>query len=219
MTLQKNKEELMRIVDRNDNTLAKLLDILKNVSDLGKPFENYIKKVMVAKQCLKTHILHKEGSITERAYYVSYGFILAYYFTKSGNLRVVKILGPGSIVAGHGFLNHKKSKYNLMVFKDTYVLEITYEQMQSGYVEVPGMQELAMLTKEGFEDEELAQDEVLSKSAEERVIDFYTKYPMLIPPGAMIKDLFVASLLRISPDHLRHIRASLIKKGLLPLKK
>jgi CRP-like cAMP-binding protein len=218
MKLNKNGEELMEIVPMNPNTMAKLLEILKKVRDLGELFDNYLKNVMVAKLCLGTHDLHKKGKITKSAYYISSGYIIAYYYTKTGELRVVKILGPGYIAAGQGFLNHKESKYNLMILKDTLVLEITYDQMQNGYAEVPGMQELALLTKEDLYDEDLLLAEMLSKTGEERIIDFYRKFPMLLKLPRLIQDKYIASLLHLSVPRLQHIRVDLFNRGLLPVK-
>jgi len=218
MKLNKNGEELMEIVPMNPNTMAKLLEILKKIKNLGEPFDDYLKNVMVAKLCLGTHDLHKKGKITKSAYYISSGYIIAYYYTKKGELRVVKILGPGYIAAGHGFLNNKESKYNLMILKDTLVLEITYDQMQNGYAEVPGMQELALLTKEDLYDEDLQLVEMLSKTGEERITDFYRKFPMLLKLPRLIQDQYIASLLHLSIYRFQHIRSALVKSGSLPVK-
>jgi len=218
MKLKKSERELMEICPMNPNTLAKLLEILKKVRDLGEPLDNYLKDVMVAKRCLETHVIHKEGDITESAYFIARGFIIVYYFTEEGVLRVVKIIGPGWIAAGQGFLGHKKSIYNLMILKDSLVLEITYEQMQRGYVEVPGMQELAMVTKEDLYDEDLLVTKMLGKTGEQRVIDFYTKFPMLLKFPRLIQDLYIASHLYLSIDHFQHIRSALLKNKILPVK-
>ncbi|WP_316834619.1 Crp/Fnr family transcriptional regulator [Pedobacter nutrimenti] len=215
MKLEKTKKELMEIISLDSNTLTQLLEMLRKVKNLGEPFDHYLKEVMVAKQCLETHVIHKEGEITKSAYYITSGFMIAYYFTEAGDLRVVKILGPGSIMAGHGFLNHKKSKYNLMIFKDTCVLEITYDQMQNGYAQVGGMQELAMFTKESFEEKDLARNEMISKTGEERVLAFYKEFPMLLPPGRYITDIYIASHLHLSLATLRRVRADLIARRLL----
>ncbi|HWW40737.1 hypothetical protein [Pedobacter sp.] len=218
MKLKKPEKELMEIVPMNPNTIAKLLEILKPIKNLGLPFDNYLKSVMVAKRCLGTHDIHEEGKIIKSAYYISSGFIIAYYYTKTGELRVVKIFGPGYIAAGNGFLNHKVSKYNLMILKGTLVLEITYDQMQNGYAEVPGMQELALLTKEDLYDEDLQLAEMLSKTGEERILEFYKRFPTLLKLPRLLQDKYIASLLHLSVPRLQHIRVDLFNRGLLPVK-
>jgi CRP-like cAMP-binding protein len=215
----KNEKPKMEIVPMNDNTLNRLLHILTKRKKLDENFGAYLQRVMVAKYCLETHDMWELGKVITSAYYISYGFILVYYYNANGKLCVWKLFKAGDIVAGNSFLNEEGCLYHMKIFKGTNILEITIDQMKTGYATVPGMLELTKRTVASFEKRDFYQFEALRRGGKACVLHLYKENPGLLPPGSLISDAFLASLLNMSEDNLQRLRAILISEGELPNKR
>jgi len=220
MTLLKKEKSKMKAVPLPRPAFEKLIEYLKAIKDpLPDGLEPYLENVMAASLCLGTHVIHLEGDVIDKAYFISRGFMIAFYIDEQGNEQVLDIFFAGEIVAGNSFMNGKAARYNLRIFKDAFVLEITHAQMEVGYAGIAGMDELARLTLASFEDKKVEWNTAKSKGGEELVYFLYKNNLDLLPPGNTIKDPNLASHLGMSIDTLHRYRSSLIKKGLLPDKK
>jgi len=220
MTLLRKENPKMKAVPLPKPAFEKLIQYLKSIKKpLPDGLESYLEKVMTASLCLGTHVIHLEGAAIDKAYFISRGFMIAFYIDENGDEQVLDIFFAGEIVAGNSFMNGKPAKYNLRIFKDAFVLEITHAQMEAGYASIEGMDELARLTLASFEDKKVEWNNAKKKGGEELVYFLYKNNLDLLPPGNIIKDSNLASHLGMSVDTLHRYRSSLIKKGLLPGKK
>jgi len=218
MSLPKNEKQPSYIVPMNAKAFKWLIETLQAVKNpLPDHLEEYLESVMQARYCRSTHILHEQDTIIDKAYFISSGYIIVYYFNAEGKLSVLRIYGPGQIVAGNSFMNCIKAGYCIKVYEEAYLLEITHSQMETGYKTIPGMDELARLTLASFEDKEMFRDEMIRKGGEDSVLHFYRTFPGLLHTR-IIRDEYIASYLLMSADYLQRCRMRLIEQRILPEK-
>ncbi|WP_316834753.1 Crp/Fnr family transcriptional regulator [Pedobacter nutrimenti] len=212
----KKKKPAMEYVPMPEKAFKKLIAYLASIKKpLPEKLEPYLDEVMKAAICRVKHDIHKQGDVIGKAYYIVRGFMMAYYLDEAGHEHVLRIYSEGEIVAGNGFMNGSASRYYLKIYDDSFVLEITHAQMETGYRTIEKMDELARLTIASFENKEIEKDEKIRKGGEDSVLHFYLSHRGLLPAGKVIKDAHIASYLHMKISSLTRIRASLIKKGLL----
>jgi CRP-like cAMP-binding protein len=188
---------------------------MKNNAPMNPALEDYLREVMTAKYCDKTTTLHEQDEVTDKAYFIADGVVVIYRVVE-GNVEVIRICGKNHIVAGSSFMLANSSPYYVMAIKGTYLLEITAEQMEYAYQNIPETESLSRKVLASFEAKELERDTMIRKGGEESVLYFYTEFIELYPAGALVKDEWIASYLMMTVTNLSITRTRLAKKGLLP---
>lgn len=150
------------------------------------------------------------------AYFLLSGYVVVCYIDDKGEIRVVRIAFGEQIIAIDAFMQNKPSPYYIIAMREAVLISIDYDNMLAIYRDVPGVDELAVKTSASYERLEKERDELLNKSNRERVLEFYSDKPDLLPAKkSPLQDLYIASYLKMNIDTFRRVRNKLIAEGLL----
>ncbi|HZY35952.1 MAG TPA: cyclic nucleotide-binding domain-containing protein [Mucilaginibacter sp.] len=189
------------------NRLYKTLDSYKKQSPA---YYEYLGEIMKPQYFAKDEVLYEQGQVIKKAYFLSSGFMMANHYTeKEGDKHVVNIFSRDEIISGKSFTEQTPSDYELVACKGTYVLHLTYEEVNTIYSKFPDTQEQAMIILADKEKKELETKRMLGLERMDMVAEFYKRHPELLKAGKIIKDSDIASFLLIGQSTLRGLRAKL----------
>jgi CRP-like cAMP-binding protein len=192
-----------------------VLDRLFKALDKYKPqspaYYKHLAEVIKPRYFARNEVLYEQGQVIDKAYFLSSGFLTANYYNHKGDKQLINIYSTDEIVSGKSFTSQHPSAYELMACKDTYVLYLTYKQVNVIYEQFPGTQEQAMFILAGRENKELSRNRMLNQYAGKKVADFYAAFPELSEPGKIMVDADIASYLMISESTLRAHRTKLTR--------
>lgn len=213
------KNDIQKML-KNLKFLARLMAYLQRIdpaTPLSDKLEPELKDGMEEQAFMKKlQILIEQGEIPDKALFLLAGYVMIYYIDEQGEIRVVRICYGEQIIAIDAFMGQKKSPYYVVSAKEAVTISISYNNMQQVYANVPGVEELAVKTAASYEKLERQRDELLNKPYRERILEFYSDKPDLLPAKkSPLQDKYIASYLRMNIDTFRLIRRELKNEGLL----
>jgi signal-transduction protein with cAMP-binding, CBS, and nucleotidyltransferase domain len=167
--------------------------------------------------CHKPTILEEEGCVPKYAYYVLRGFVLVYGYDAELNRYVRAIYNEHSFVALNCLMLQRRSEYTIVACADTLVWRISYSDMQLARRRCVDNDDIFWkASAAGMESGEALKNGLRSRSAQNRTLAFYSKFPCLLPPRkSIVKSPDIADYLMLSCDQLKRIRIALRHKQLL----
>ena len=192
---------MKQILKENINSHISLSE--KEVNDFCNLFEDrFIKK----KECLL-----KEGEICRFEGFVKKGLFRIYHIDNSGLEQVLYFGFEGWWIADiDSFTNEKPSRLFIEALEDSEVLLISRENKEFAYQHIPAIEKLfRIMTQKTHVALQRRMIDTLSKTAEERYIDFIDKYPQLY---LRLTNLQIAAYLGISHEFLSKIRKRISQK-------
>jgi len=196
---EKTLDKIMMLIQRADPTFA-----------LPVRLRSFLSKELTSQTLYQENtILHHQDAKVGLAYYVVTGFVQIYYYDEFGDKHTTRFYPEDTIVAMNSFMDEKESPFYIEVCTGSVLTSISLENMKYIYANMKGMQELSRKVSSFFEGKELMRDRLLNRPAEERTALFYRRYPRLKPPTMFVRDVSVASFLRLHPSSLRNCRAAL----------
>lgn len=204
----------------NEKFLARLIAVLRSIdpkTPLPKELEPKLRRLMktvpFSKKLLKLIV---QDDVPDKAFFLIAGYILMYYIDESGEIRVTRIYCRDTIIAPDAFMSQVKSAYYFVASREAVIIRITHAGMKEIYKDIPEVQELARKTAASYEKLEKQRDELMNKTNREKILEFYSDKPDLLPPKkSPLQDRYIASYLRMKLDNFRKTRAALRKEGLL----
>lgn len=157
----------------------------------------------------KTTIL-SYGKVAQEVYFVIRGCMRLYY-DKDG-VDISAFFFTENMFAGayDSFTTKTKSRHSIETVEDCHCLSITYNSLQSLYVELPKMNELIrkVLEKRFFELHQLFTSQILD-SPEERYLNLLKERPDLLQ---RVPQHQIATFLGVTPVSLSRIRSRVSKR-------
>ena len=154
----------------------------------------------------KKAVLLKENTVASAAYFVLKGCLYNYYQDEYGDKHVVQFAQEGSWITDFkSFYKARPSKTFVQALEDSCVVKIKRQDLYNLFAKVPKLERLyykilssalALATERVLDS--------LSKSAEERYVEFLKKFPGI---GQRVPQYMVASYLGITPVFLSKLRA------------
>lgn len=200
--------------------LARLMAILRSIdpkTPLPAKLEPELKRLMdEVRFKTKPQVLATQDKIPDKAILLLNGYVVVYYIDEKGEMRVVRIVHREQIIAIDAFMQHKPSPYYIVAMRQAVMLSISYDNMNKVYLNVPGVDKLARKTAASYESLERERDELTSKPSRERILEFYSDKPELLPAKrSPLPDKYIASYLRVNIDTFRLLRRQLRMEKLL----
>ena len=157
----------------------------------------------------KTTIL-SYGKVAQEVYFVIRGCMRLYY-DKDG-VDISAFFFTENMFAGayDSFTTKTKSRHSIETIEDCHCLSITYNSLQSLYIELPKMNELIrkVLEKRFFELHQLFTSQILD-SPEERYLNLLKERPDLLQ---RVPQHQIATFLGVTPVSLSRIRSRVSKR-------
>lgn len=159
----------------------------------------------------KKQFLLRAGQICKFEGFVIKGCLRVYYLDEQGQERILYFaIEDWWITDIDSFTNNTPSILNIEALEDSEVLLITQPYKEALYEQVPIVEKLfRIMTQKTHVALQRRMISALGKTADERYLEFITKYPQL---EQRLTQLQVASYLGISHEFLSKIRKKLAKQ-------
>ncbi len=163
------------------------------------------RKKLVVKHYRKNSFLHQLGQICKYTFFVNKGLLRLYDIDEKGDEKNTLFAKEEWWVSDlYSFHSQRPGTYFLQALEDTEVLQLSKHHMESLLLKIPKLERFwRILHLNAF----IAQQErvmhMISKSAEQRYLDFIEKYPNA---ELRIPQKHIASYLGITPEFLSKMK-------------
>ena len=150
------------------------------------------------------------NTIQQEIGFVYHGLIRAFYVDEKGNEITVKFVSENHYATDYtAFITCTPSKYYFQCIEPTFIVNISYEHIQSGYEKFPNFERYGRLVAEAvLQYQQKRIESFLFETAEERYLDFVKEYPDLFNRVSLSH---LSSFLGIERQTLTRIRQRLAK--------
>ena len=182
--------------------------ILKRIEITDEEFAQFISMIKVI-HLNKKEFFSQSGEICDAQAYVNKGCLATYYTDDKAHNHVIQI-GVEDWWIGDvaSFLNGTPTRYNVEALEECELFTIDAISMEMIFEKIPRFERFfRLLVQKAYAGFQQRVMEGMSKSAEERYLDFMKKYPGL---KRRVAQHYIASYLGISPEALSRIKKSMI---------
>ncbi|WP_306350365.1 Crp/Fnr family transcriptional regulator [Flavobacterium sp. '19STA2R22 D10 B1'] len=183
-------------------------NIEKHIIITNDEFEQFTAPFYVSK-IKKGQFLLREGEICKFEGYVTKGCFKVYYTSENGTSNVLYFAIEDWWIADiDSFTNQIPSILNIQALEDSEVLLITKPFKEALYEQLPFVEKLfRIMTQKSLVALQRRMISSLNKTADQRYIEFITKYPEL---EQRLSQQHIASYLGITHEFLSKIRKKLV---------
>jgi len=152
------------------------------------------------------YLLHKEGEICNRTFYVEKGLVRWYYLNEDGrDITDSFALENSFVTAFDSFFQRRPSRYFIETLEDSVITSITYDDLEETFEKFPEVQKLSRLILIQILEQVLDKNVALQfQNAKERYEYITEKHPDLLRRVSLGH---IASFLGITQETLSRIRA------------
>ena len=163
------------------------------------------------KKVKRHHFLGEAGEVSRYQNFVMKGCLRSYYIDENGFEHNVQFaIEDWWIGDMASFLTKKPASLYIEALEDSEVLQLDNPTMEELYVRIPKLERFfRILLQNAFISFEQRIISVISKSAEDRYLEFINKYPQL---EQRLPQIHIASYLGITPEFLSKIRKKISSK-------
>ncbi len=200
----------MYLMDDSKQHFDFLMKGIRDYIPLSEWEEDYIKQLFVLETFKRNEAILKEGEVCRKFYFVAQGIVRFSQFS-FGEERTYVFRPEGSFCNDlESFLCNTPSKNNIYSVDKTYILSITYDNLQLLYKNVSHGDRFGRLAIEKVFVMVVSHlTSFYSKTPEERFVDFTKKHPELLQ---RIPQHYIASYIGVTPQTLCRIKKNLYKK-------
>ncbi|MDR3610270.1 MAG: Crp/Fnr family transcriptional regulator [Ignavibacteriaceae bacterium] len=162
-----------------------------------------------SKKVKRHQFLGEAGEISRYQNFVNKGCLRSYYVDENGFEHNVQFaIEDWWIGDMASFLTKKPGSLFIEALEDSDVLQLDYPSMEELYVKIPKLERFfRILLQNAFITFEQRIISTISRSAEERYLEFINKYPLF---EQRLPQIHIASYLGITPEFLSKIRKKIL---------
>lgn len=192
--------------------------ILKNVSrhiKLSSEEEKYFISILKNKKIKRRQFLVQAGDVCRFENYVTKGCLRAYIIDTKGTEHIVQFaIEDWWIGDSSSFVTQTPASLNVDALEDAEVLQLEKESLEKLLIEIPKFERyFRILFQRAFVAQQHRALSVISKSAEERFLEFRKKYPAF---EKRLPQTQIASYLGVTPEFLSKVRKNVSLAGRKP---
>ncbi len=200
-----NKEELSL------SNIEVLINYFNQLIPLNSEEKIIVSKVFKPRLYRKKQYVLQEGDICEKFNFVVRGCLRMYKIDEKGNTHIIQFASENwwmiDIASFHG---KKPSELVIDALEDTMVLQISYDDLISLYINYPKFDKIfRVLIENSFVSLQNRLLQNISSTAEERYISFIEVYPHL---SNRLSQTQIASFLGVTPEFLSRLKSRLVKQ-------
>lgn len=164
-----------------------------------------------SKAIRKKHFLLQEGEICKFEGFVTRGLFKVYHLDTKGLEQILYFAMEGWWITDiDSFTTQRPSQLFIEALEDSEVLIISKQDKEKAYQEIPTIEKLfRVMTQKTHVALQRRMIDNLSKTADQRYVDFITKYPTL---SQRLTNIQIAAYLGISHEFLSKIRKKIALK-------
>lgn len=188
--------------------------ILENIGKLIKITEaekTFFLSLLKYRKLRKRQFLLQAEDPCKYEYFVLSGCLRSYYIDDKGQDHVVQFAVEDWWIGDmRAFITQTPAWLNIDALEDTEVLMLSYEALEQLYQKVPAFERYFRIRiQNAFVSEQLRLGNSLSKTAEERYLDFIKRYPQF---EQRISQVQIASYLGMTPEFLSTLRGKIARR-------
>ena len=180
-------------------------DFVKKIVDLPEDQEEKFRNLLSIKRIKKNENFISAGEFPKTMAFVNQG-LFRYYYTNDRGEEFTKVFFPeNSLLSSYSaIVEERSSHFSIQALEDAVIEVIGYQDFLKLFGEYPGWNTfLSRMLQKGFIAKEERERQFLLFDAEQRYVSFLKRYPDL---DKRIKQHFIASYLRITPESLSRLR-------------
>ena len=160
---------------------------------------------------VKKEFLLKEGEICQLEGFVTGGCFKVFHSDQNGTEHTLYFAIEDWWVADvDSFTNSKPSQLNIQALENSEVLLISKQNKEKLYQEIPEIEKLfRIMSQKNLVALQRRMIDNLSKTADQRYLDFLAKYPKITQ---RLTNIQIAAYLGVSPEFVSKIRRKITKK-------
>lgn len=160
---------------------------------------------------VKKEFLLKEGEICQFEGFVTGGCFKVFHSDQNGTEHTLYFAIEDWWVADvDSFTNSKPSQLNIQALENSEVLLISKQNKEKLYQEIPEIEKLfRIMSQKNLVALQRRMIDNLSKTADQRYLDFFAKYPKITQ---RLTNIQIAAYLGVSPEFVSKIRRKITKK-------
>ncbi|MDE3742124.1 Crp/Fnr family transcriptional regulator [Maribacter polysaccharolyticus] len=185
-------------------------NILNHITLSKKELESFC-SLFNQKEVIKKHFLMQEGEICKFEGFVTKGLFRVYHIDSNGFEQVLYFAQENWWITDiDSFTNETPSQLYIQSLEDSEVLLISKKDKEFAYINIPKIEKLfRVMTQKTHIALQRRIIDNLSKTADQRYIDFIQKYPTLFQ---RLTNVQIAAYLGISHEFLSKIRRKIASK-------
>ncbi|SMG17220.1 Crp/Fnr family transcriptional regulator [Arenibacter troitsensis] len=185
-------------------------NILKHIALSNKEIDSFC-NLFNENKVMKKQFLLREGDICKFEGFVTKGLFRIYHIDQNGFEQVLYFAQENWWITDmDSFTNEKPSHLYIQALEDSVVLLISKKDKEFAYNNIPKIEKLfRIMTQKTHISLQRRMIDNLSKTADQRYIDFIEKYPNLFQ---RLTNLQIAAYLGISHEFLSKIRRKIASK-------
>jgi CRP-like cAMP-binding protein len=189
--------------------------LLQNISkyiQLTQKEIDYFTSVIQIKRLRKKQYLVQEGDLCRYESFVNKGCLRGYHVDEKGQEHIAQFAIEGWWISDmYSFLTATPARFNVDALEDSELSCLGKPSLEELYLQVPKFERFfRIILQNAFIAHQQRIIANMSKTAEERYLDFMNHYPQL---EQRVPQHQVASYLGITPESLSRIRRQLTEKG------
>ncbi len=188
------------------------LEYLNRYIQLTKEEETKVLSVLQQRSYLKGQYIQQEGDIYRYQTYIESGKVRTFYLDDNGNEHIITFGLKHWWVGDIGsFTSQSPAHFNTQCLEKTKVIQISYEDLEKLYNEVPKIERFfRLIIQKAYAKMSKRIVQNYSLPARERYLLFCEEYPEVVQG---VPQYMIASYLGITKEFLSHIRSQLSKEG------
>ena len=182
-----------------------LLDYFQEIMPLKDGEKQLVVELFKPRLYRKRQYVLQEGDICNQCNFVVRGCLRMYKVDADGNTHIIQFASENWWIMDLGsFHGRTPSKLSIDALEDTMILQISYEDLLSLYIQAPKFDRIfRVLIENSFVSLQKRLLENISSNAEERYLSFVQTYPHL---SNRLPQTQIASYLGITPEFLSRLR-------------
>ncbi len=189
-----------------------LKNILKHIQLTDEEISHFT-SLLKLKQFSRKEFLLKEGQVARDINFIHSGALKAFYLDANSNENIIMLaIDDWWITDMYSFAMCKPAMQYISAIEDSVVLQLSKNNFDQLLIDIPVFERFfRILMQNAYIREQLRIIQNLSLPAEERYLNFVTKYPQLIQ---RVTQKQIASYIGVSPEFLSAMRKRINKKSI-----
>ncbi|SDC58051.1 Crp/Fnr family transcriptional regulator [Niabella drilacis] len=194
------------------SSIRPLINYFNNLIPLNDKEQDSVFTYFVPRLYRKRQYILQEGDTCAQFNFIVSGCLRMYKIDEKGNTHVIYFATENWWMIDLGsFYSKKPSELNIEAMEDTMVLQISYDNLTTLYMQAPKFNRIfRVLIENSYVALQKRLLQNISSTAEERYLAFIETYPHLIN---RLPQLQIASFLGITPEFLSRLRSKLSKQN------
>lgn len=190
---------------------ALILENINKLISITEEEKTFFLSLLRYRKLRKRQFLLQAEDPCKYEYFVLSGCLRSYYIDDKGQDHVVQFAVEDWWIGDmRAFITQTPAWLNIDALEDTEVLLLGYEALEQLYQKVPSFERYFRIRiQNAFVSEQLRLGNSLSKTAEERYLDFVKRYPQF---EQRISQVQIASYLGMTPEFLSTLRGKIARR-------